>query len=97
MIAFAFFYRFGYGLLDKMGPLFMIDARANGGLGLSNEALGGINGIFGTRRVHRRVDCSAAGSWRAPACKKTLLLLCLCMNVPNVTFLYPQPDACRPT
>ena len=55
MIAFAFLYRFGYGLLDKMGPLFMIDSRANGGLGLCNQALGGVYGTFGTRRVHRRV------------------------------------------
>ena len=70
MIAFAFLYRFGYGLLDKMGPLFMIDSRANGGLGLSQP---------GRRRRQRHVRhaarsssgrCSAACSCRARASRR---------------------------
>lgn len=86
MLAFAFFYRFGYGLIDKMGPLFMIDARDRGGLGLSNQTLGDINGIFGTGAF---ILGSALGGlivarW---GLKRTLLILCLCLNVPNVTFL----------
>jgi PAT family beta-lactamase induction signal transducer AmpG len=48
LLAFAFFYRSGFGLIDKIGPLFMIDDRAKGGLGLSNQMLGDINGTFGT-------------------------------------------------
>ena len=96
MIAFAFLYRFGYGLLDKMGPLFMIDSRANGGLGLTNQALGDVNGTSARRRSSS-ARCWAACSWRACGLKKTLLILCLCLNVPNATFLYPQPDDDRPT
>jgi PAT family beta-lactamase induction signal transducer AmpG len=86
MIAFAFFYRFGYGLLDKMGPLFMIDGRGHGGLGLSNEALGDINGTFGSGAF---IVGSLIGGWIVSrvGLKKTLLILCLCLNVPNVTFL----------
>ena len=40
------------------------------------------------RRVHRRARCWAASSCRAASLKKTLLLLCLCINVPNATFLF---------
>ena len=86
MIAFAFFYRTGYGLIDKMGPLFMIDDRSLGGLGLSNETLGAINGTFGTAAF---ILGSLVGGWYVSqkGLRKTLLVLCLCLNVPNVTFL----------
>ena len=86
MAAFAFFYRFGYGLLDKMGPLFMIDSRANHGLGLSNQTFGYIYGTFGSGAF---IVGSLIGGWivSRAGLKKTLLILCLCLNVPNVTFL----------
>jgi PAT family beta-lactamase induction signal transducer AmpG len=86
LVAFAFFYRSGYGLIDKMGPLFMIDDRAKGGLGLSNETLGAINGTFGTGAF---ILGSLIGGWLVSRAglKKSLLLLCLCLNVPNLTFL----------
>jgi PAT family beta-lactamase induction signal transducer AmpG len=86
MLAFAFFYRFGYGLLDKMGPLFMIDGRSNHGLGLSNQTFGYIYGTFGSAAF---IVGSLVGGWivSRTGLKKTLLILCLCLNVPNVTFL----------
>jgi len=86
MIAFAFFYRTGFGLIDKMGPLFMIDDRAKGGLGLSNQMLGDINGTFGTAAF---IVGSLVGGWfvARSGLKRSLLILCLCLNVPNVTFL----------
>ena len=86
MLAFAFFYRFGYGLLDKMGPLFMIDSRANQGLGLTNQTFGYIYGTFGSAAF---IVGSLVGGWIVSrlSLKKTLLFLCLCLNVPNVTFL----------
>jgi PAT family beta-lactamase induction signal transducer AmpG len=86
MVAFAFFYRFGFGLIDKMGPLFMIDDRAKGGLGLSNQMLGDINGTFGTGAF---IVGSLVGGWfvSRAGLKKSLFALCLCLNVPNVTFL----------
>jgi len=87
LIAFAFCYRFAYGLLDKMGPLFMKDARANHGLGLSNEALGAIYGTFGSGAF---IVGSLIGGWivSRAGLRRTLLVLCLCLNVPNVTFLF---------
>jgi PAT family beta-lactamase induction signal transducer AmpG len=95
MILFAFFFRFGYGFLEKMGPLFMIDSRENGGLGLSNEALGDINGTFGTGAF--MVGSLLGGLFVSKlGLKRTLLTLCLCMNVPNAVFVYfayAQPES----
>jgi len=87
MIAFAFLYRFAYGLLDKMGPLFLIDSRANHGLGLSNEGVADVYGTFGTVAF---IVGSLLGGFVVSrfGLKKTLLILCLCINVPNATFLY---------
>ncbi|HEY9025585.1 MAG TPA: MFS transporter, partial [Burkholderiaceae bacterium] len=48
MLAVIFFYRFGEGFIEKFGPLFLLDGRAAGGLGLDNAALGHINGTIGT-------------------------------------------------
>jgi len=86
VIAFAFLYRIGLGLLDKMGPLFIIDSRANGGLGLSNQGLSVVNG-FGTGAF---IVASVLGGLFVSrmGLKKSLLILCLCVNIPNATFLY---------
>lgn len=87
MILFVFFFRFGYGFLDKIGPLFLIDSRANGGLGLTNQALGDINGTFGTGAY--MIGSLLGGVYVSRiGLKKTLLPLCLCLNVPNVVYLY---------
>jgi MFS transporter, PAT family, beta-lactamase induction signal transducer AmpG len=87
LIAFAFLYRSAYGLLDKMGPLFLIDARVNHGLGLSNQAVATAYGTFGTGAF---IVGSLVGGWivSKAGLRKTLLILCVCINVPNVTFLF---------
>jgi PAT family beta-lactamase induction signal transducer AmpG len=119
MIAFAFFYRFGLGLLDKIGPAFIIAKRAltpeelqtivarTGmtpeaathaftGLGLSNEVLGDLNGTVGTAAF---MIASLLGGWfvsKAGLKKSTLLVLCLALNIPNLTFVYlsqTRPDS----
>jgi PAT family beta-lactamase induction signal transducer AmpG len=38
MIAVVYFYRFGEGLIEKIGPLFLLDPRTVGGLGLTTCA-----------------------------------------------------------
>jgi PAT family beta-lactamase induction signal transducer AmpG len=87
MLLFVFFFRFGYGFLDKIGPLFMIDGRQNGGLGLTNQSLGDINGTFGTGAF--MVGSLLGGILVSRVgLKRTLLPLCLCLNVPNVVYLY---------
>jgi MFS transporter, PAT family, beta-lactamase induction signal transducer AmpG len=87
LLGFALFYRFGLGLLDKIAPLFLIGNRASGGLGLNNTTLGWMNGIIGTGAL---IVGSVLGGWFVSrrGLKKSLLLLCLALNVPNVTFLY---------
>ena len=87
ILLFAFFFRFGYGFLEKMAPLFMIDDRAKGGLGLSNQVLGDIYGTFGTGAF--MAGSLLGGLFVARlGLRRTLLVLCLCMNVPNVVFVY---------
>jgi len=87
LLGFAFFYRFGLGLLDKIAPLFLLDPRSNGGLGLDNTTLGWLNGVVGTTAL---IVGSIIGGWWVSkrGLKKSLLWLCLALNVPNVTMLY---------
>lgn len=86
LIAFAFFYRFGLGLLDKIAPLFILDSRQNGGLGLDNSKLGILNGIA----TFAFIAGSLIGGWMVArrGLRRSLLILCLLLNVPNATFLY---------
>ena len=87
MIAFAFLYRFGQGLLDKIGPLFMMDEQAKGGLGLTNVALGNINGTFGTFGF--LLGAVLGGLFVAKkGLKSALMLLCIAINVPNATYIF---------
>jgi PAT family beta-lactamase induction signal transducer AmpG len=65
----------------------MIDARAHGGLGLTNQLLGDINGTFGTGAFI--VGSLLGGLYVARrGLRRSLLVLCLCLNVPNLTFLF---------
>ncbi|WP_217431336.1 MFS transporter [Duganella vulcania] len=86
MVLFAFLFRLSIGLLEKIGPFFMVDPVAQGGLGLSNEMLGLIYGTYGLIAV--LLGSLLGGIFVArrglPA---TLFLLCCAVNIPNVTFL----------
>jgi PAT family beta-lactamase induction signal transducer AmpG len=86
MVAFAFLFRLSIGLLEKIGPFFMLDSAAKGGLGLSNELLGIIYGTYGLAAV---LLGSLLGGWFVArrGLKRTLFLLCCAVNIPNVTFL----------
>jgi PAT family beta-lactamase induction signal transducer AmpG len=87
MIAFTFFYRFAEGLIEKIGPLFMLDARLAGGLGLSNYDLGAINGTYGTIGFIAGALLGGLFSARV-GLQRALLILCLALNVPNITYVY---------
>lgn len=86
MVGFAFLFRLSIGLLEKIGPFFMVDPLAKGGLGLSNEMLGLIYGTYGLIAV--LLGSLLGGIFVArrglPA---TLFVLCCAVNIPNVTFL----------
>lgn len=87
MIAVAYFYRLGEGLIDKIGPLFLLDGRAVGGLGLTNVDLGTINGTYGT--VAFIGGALLGGLFSAKlGLRRSLFLLVLALNVPHVTYLY---------
>ncbi len=86
MIAFAFVFRLSIGLLEKIGPFFMVDPVAKGGLGLSNEMLGVIYGTYGLAAV--LLGSMLGGIFVARrGLKATLFILCCAVNIPNVTFL----------
>ncbi|MCS0631816.1 MFS transporter [Telluria mixta] len=86
MIAFAFLFRVSIGMLEKIGPFFMVDSAAKGGLGMSNEQLGIIYGTYGLIAV--LVGSLLGGMFVAKrGLKRTLFTLCCAVNIPNVTFL----------
>jgi PAT family beta-lactamase induction signal transducer AmpG len=87
MIAVAYFYRFGEGLIEKIGPLFLLDRRAVGGLGLDNVQLGNVNGTYGT--VAFIVGALLGGLFSARrGLRGSFFLLALALNVPHLTYLY---------
>jgi PAT family beta-lactamase induction signal transducer AmpG len=86
LVGFAFFYRFALGLLDKVTPLFLLDARAHGGLGLDNGELGLLNGVATAAFA---LGSIAGGRFVAGrGLRRTLWILWLALNVPDLTFLY---------
>ena len=86
MVAFAFLFRFSIGMLEKIGPFFMVDSAAKGGLGLTNESLGIIYGTWGLIAV--LAGSLLGGMFVAKrGLKRTLFLLCCAVNIPNATFL----------
>jgi PAT family beta-lactamase induction signal transducer AmpG len=87
MIAVAYFYRFGEGLIEKIGPLFLLDRRALGGLELDNVQLGTVNGTYGT--VAFIVGALLGGLFSARrGLRATFFILLLALNVPHLTYLY---------
>jgi PAT family beta-lactamase induction signal transducer AmpG len=85
-IAFILLYRSGEGFIEKIGPLFMLDPVSKGGLGLTNQALGHINGSFGT--IGFMVGALLGGMFAAKlTLKRSIVYLALAMNVPHVCYL----------
>jgi MFS transporter, PAT family, beta-lactamase induction signal transducer AmpG len=85
-MAFILLYRSGEGFIEKIGPLFMLDPVAKGGLGLSNQALGHINGSFGT--LGFMFGALLGGMFAAKlTLKRSIVFLALAMNVPHVCYL----------
>jgi len=87
MLTVVFFYRFGEGFIEKFGPLFMLDSRQIGGLGLSNETLGHINGTVGT--IAFIAGTLLGGFYAAKmTLRRSFLILALALNIPHLTFFY---------
>jgi PAT family beta-lactamase induction signal transducer AmpG len=85
-MAFILLYRSGEGFIEKIGPLFMLDPVEKGGLALSNQALGHINGSFGT--LGFMFGALLGGMFAAKlTLKRSIVFLALCMNIPHVCYL----------
>jgi MFS transporter, PAT family, beta-lactamase induction signal transducer AmpG len=85
-IVFILLYRSGEGFIEKIGPLFMLDPIEKGGLGLTNQALGHINGSFGT--LGFMFGALLGGMFAAKlTLKRAIVFLALAMNVPHVCYL----------
>jgi PAT family beta-lactamase induction signal transducer AmpG len=86
-LTFILLYRSGEGFIEKIGPLFMLDPVAKGGLALSNQALGHINGSFGT--LGFMFGALLGGMFAAKlTLKRSIVILALAMNVPHVCYLF---------
>ena len=85
MLAVIFFYRFGEGFIEKFGPLFLLDPRSAGGLGLGNEALGFINGTAGTLAFIAGAFLGGfvVARW---SLKRSFLWLAIALNLPHLTY-----------
>jgi PAT family beta-lactamase induction signal transducer AmpG len=95
MLALAFFYRFGIYLLEKVGNVFLIASRSEGGLGLTNEAAGAIVGTYGSIAFLSASVLGGITLSRIGLNRWMLLVFCALINVPNITFYWlgaAQPD-----
>lgn len=87
MLAVVFFYRFGEGFIERFAPLFLLDGRSVGGLGLGNEALGQLYGTAGTIAF---ITGAFLGGFVVArrGLPGSLLLLAAVLNLPHLTYLY---------
>ncbi len=86
-ILFIVLFRFAEGQVQTIGPLFLIEARDKGGLGLSTEQVGGIYGTVGTAAF--LVGSILGGyftSWLS--LRRAMPILIVAMAVPNAVFYY---------
>ena len=86
-ILFIVLFRFAEGQVQTIGPLFLIEARASGGLGLATEQVGAIYGTAGTAAF--LVGSILGGyftSWLS--LRRAMPVLIVAMAVPNVVFYY---------
>jgi PAT family beta-lactamase induction signal transducer AmpG len=87
MLTVVFCYRFGEGFIEKMGPLFLMDARSAGGLGLDNAALGRMNGTYAT--VGFLAGSMLGGLFvERLTLRRSFWLLAIALNVPHLTYFY---------
>src|SRR5262245_14160921 len=87
MIVFIILFRAAEGQVVTIGPLFLRDTRAVGGLGLTTEQVGA---VYGTVASLAFIGGSILGgyftSWLG--LKRALFFLILAMNLPNLAYVY---------
>jgi MFS transporter, PAT family, beta-lactamase induction signal transducer AmpG len=87
LLVFILLYRAGEGQVVRIGPLFLVDKREAGGLGLTTDQFGTIYGTFGTVAF---IAGSVLGGYftAARGLKRALLPLICAMNFPNLAYVY---------
>ena len=86
-VLFIVLFRFAEGQVQTIGPLFLVEARAKGGLGLTNGDVAGIYGWIGTGAF---LAGSVLGGYFTAwlTLRRAMPVLLLAMCVPNATFYY---------
>jgi MFS transporter, PAT family, beta-lactamase induction signal transducer AmpG len=84
-VLFIVLFRFAEGQVQTIGPLFMIEARDKGGLGLTTEQMGSLYGTAGTAAF---LVASILGGYFTAALglKRAMPTLLIAMMVPNAVF-----------
>ncbi|SFD68991.1 MFS transporter [Massilia yuzhufengensis] len=94
-ILFIILFRAGEGQIQTIGPLFLRDARAIGGLGLTTAQVGAVYGTAGT--IAFLVGSIAGGYFTALlGLRRAMPWLIIAMNLPNAVFWYlsvAQPES----
>jgi PAT family beta-lactamase induction signal transducer AmpG len=87
LLVFIVLYRAGEGQVVRIGPLFLVDQRDAGGLGLTTEQFGTIYGTLGTVAF---IAGSILGGYftASRGLKRALFPLICAMNLPNLAYVY---------
>lgn len=86
-ILFIVMFRFAEGQVQTIGPLFLIELRDKGGLGLTTEQVGGIYGTAGTAAfLLGSILGGYFTSWLS--LRRAMPVLIVAMAVPNAVFYY---------
>ena len=87
LMLFLLLYRFGEAQLVKMAPLFLLDARAQGGLGLTTAHVGF---IYGTIGIFALTLGGILGGWAVSlrGLKEWLWVMLLAIHLPDAVFVY---------
>jgi PAT family beta-lactamase induction signal transducer AmpG len=87
MLVVIFMYRFGEGFIENFGQLFVLDSRAVGGLGFTNQQIGNIYTTLGT--IGFLAGAFLGGLFSARfTLKRTFVILAIALNVPHLTYYY---------
>lgn len=86
-VCFIILYRLAEGFIMKIAPMFLCASRDQGGLGLSLEEIGTLNGIFGSGAFV--LGSILGGLFVArKGLKKTLFALCCVFNLPFLAYTF---------
>lgn len=85
-VAFIILFRAGEGQVQTIGRLFLIDSRETGGLGLSTINVAFAYGVATVAFMIGSILGGYFAAWRG--LKKSMFLMIVAMNAPNLTFWY---------